>query len=208
MKTLNPVAKGLLPLLAGMLLLGSLPAAAAESASAMVKTTSERMLSALEGQRAAIERNPGRIYGLVDRILVPHFDFEKITRAAVGKHWGSATPAQRKALTEGFQQVLIRTYAKALLSYSGEDIRFLPERRGHGGSTVVVPTEVRESGGKPIPIQYKLYKTGGSWKVYDVTIDNVSLVANYRSSFNAQIRQYGIDGLISRLNEMNQKGRG
>jgi phospholipid transport system substrate-binding protein len=208
MKTLNPVPMRLLPLLAGMLLLGSLSAAAAENASAMVKSTSERMLSTLEGQRAAIERDPSRIYGLVDRILVPHFDFEKITRGAVGKHWSSASPAQRKALTGGFQQVLIRTYAKALLSYSGEDIRFLPERPGPNSSTVVVPTEVREPGGKPIPIDYKLYKTGGAWKVYDVTIDNVSLVANYRSSFNAQIRQYGIDGLISRLNEMNQKGRG
>jgi phospholipid transport system substrate-binding protein len=207
MKTLNPVAMGLLSLLAGMLLLGSQSAAAAESASAMVKTTSERMLSALEGQRASIERNPGRIYGLVDRILVPHFDFEKITRGAVGRHWGSASPAQRKALTEGFQQVLIRTYAKALLSYSEENIRFLPERPGPR-STVVVPTEVREPGGKPIPIDYKLYKAGSAWKVYDVTIDNVSLVANYRSSFNAQIRQYGIDGLISRLKEMNLKGQG
>jgi phospholipid transport system substrate-binding protein len=194
-------------LLAGVLLLASLPAAADSGASAAVKSASERMLSALEGQRSAIERNPARIYGLVQRILVPHFDFEKITRAAVGKHWSEASPAQQKALIEGFQQLLIRTYAKALLSYSGEEIRYLPEKPGPK-STVVVPTEVREPGSNPVPIEYKLYRDGQDWKVYDVKIDNVSLVSNYRSSFNSQIRQKGIDGLISRLSEMNAKGQG
>ena len=194
-------------LCAGLLLLGGLPAAADGSASATVKSASERMLAALEGQRSAIERNPSKIYGLVNQILVPHFDFEKITKGAVGKHWSKASPAQQKALIEGFQQVLIRTYAKALLSYSGEKIRYLPEKPGKK-STVVVPTEVREPGAAPIPIDYKLYKKGGSWKVYDVRIDNVSLVSNYRSSFNSQIRQNGIDGLISRLGEMNAKGQG
>jgi phospholipid transport system substrate-binding protein len=177
-------------------------------ATAMVKRTSERMLSALESQRSTIDRNPGKIYGLVDQILVPHFDFEKITRAAVGKHWSKATPAQQRSLTSGFQQVLIRTYAKALLNYSGEEIRYLPEKPGRSASSVTVPTEVREPGSQPVPIDYRLYKKGGSWKVYDVIIDRVSLVSNYRSSFNSQIRQDGIDGLIRRLDEMNAKGQG
>jgi phospholipid transport system substrate-binding protein len=177
-------------------------------ATAMVKRTSERMLSALESQRSAIERNPSKIYGLVDNILVPHFDFEKITKAAVGKHWSKATPAQQKSLTNGFQQVLIRTYAKALLNYSDQEIRYLPEKPGRSASSVTVPTEVREPGAQPVPIDYRLYKKGGSWKVYDVVIDRVSLVSNYRSSFNSQIRQDGIDGLIRRLDEMNAKGQG
>lgn len=207
MRGFNRVAIGLWAMLAGFLVLGSLPVVADSSASATIKTASERMLSTLEGQRAAIERDPGKIYGLVDQILVPHFDFERITRAAVGKHWSKATAAQRKALTAGFQQVLIRTYAKALLSYSGEEIRFLPEKPGPR-STVVVPTQVREPGAEPIPIDYKLYKKGGSWRIYDVRIDNVSLVSNYRGSFNSQIRRKGIDSLIGRLNEMNAKGKG
>jgi phospholipid transport system substrate-binding protein len=203
----NRVTKGLWVLLAGFLLLASLPAAADSGASAAVKSASERMLSALEARRSEVERNPARIYSLVNRILVPHFDFEKITRAAVGKYWSQASPAQRKALIEGFQQLLIRTYAKALLNYSGEEIRYLPEKPGPK-STVVVPTEVREPGSKPVPIEYKLYKDGKDWKVYDVKIDNISLVSNYRSSFKSQIRQRGIDGLISRLSEMNAKGQG
>jgi phospholipid transport system substrate-binding protein len=194
-------------LIAGFLLLVSLPVVADPSASSTVKSASERMLSALESRRAEIERDPSKIYGLVDQILVPHFDFDMITRAAVGRHWGRASAAQQKALVEGFQQLLIRTYAKALLNYSGEEIRYFPERPGPK-STVVVPTEVREPGANPIPIEYRLYNRGGHWKVYDVKIDNVSLVSNYRSSFRSQIRQYGIDGLISRLNEMNRKGQG
>jgi phospholipid transport system substrate-binding protein len=208
MKGYNRIAAGLWVFFAGLLLSGSLSVAADSGASSTVKSTSERMLSALESQRSAIRSNPTRIYGLVDRILIPKFDFDLITKAAVGKgNWSKATPAQRKALTDGFQQVLIRTYAKALLSYSGEDIRYLPERPGRSG-TVLVPTEVSEAGAKPIRIDYSLHNRSGSWKVYDVKIDNVSLVKNYRGSFNSQIRKEGIDGLIKRLDEKNAKGQG
>lgn len=207
MRGLTRITVGFWVLCAGWILLGSLPVMADSSASGTVKRASERMLAALEGQRSVIERNPARIYGLVNRILVPHFDFARITRAAVGQHWSKASPAQQEALIEGFQQLLIRTYAKALLSYSGEEIRYLPEKPGPN-STVTVPTEVREPGASPVLIEYRLYKRGGSWQVYDIRIDNVSLVSNYRSSFNSQIRQNGIDGLISRLDEMNAKGTG
>lgn len=207
MKGLNRAATVISVLVLGSLLVGSLSASADSGATELVKRTSERMISALESRRSAIKSNPAMIYGLVGKIAVPHFDFAKITKAAVGKHWNDASPAQQKALTEGFQQVLIRTYAKALINYSGEKIRYLPEQPGRSG-TVVVPTEVSEPGAKAIPIDYKLYKKGGSWKVYDVKIDRVSLVSNYRSSFNSQIRRDGIDGLIKRIDEMNAKGQG
>jgi len=172
-----------------------------------VKETTKRLLTALESQRAVLERNPERIYDLVDEILVPHFDFRKITQAAVGRrHWGKASGDQRQALTEGFQQLLIRTYAKALLNYSGQKIRYLSERPGCRKSTAVVSSEVREPGAGFIPIDYKLYNRHGRWKVYDVKIDNVSLVLNYRRIFGTQIGREGIDGLISRLRKMNARG--
>jgi phospholipid transport system substrate-binding protein len=207
MRGFNRAAAILWVVIAGGLLTGSMSVAADSGATALVKRTSERMISALESQRSAIERNPSKINALVDRIVVPQFDFNKITKAAVGKHWNKATPAQQRALTQGFQEVLVRTYAKALLNYSGQEIRYLPEKPG-AKSTVVVPTEVREAGAQPIPIDYRLYRKGGSWKVFDVKIDNVSLVSNYRSSFNSQIRRDGIDGLIKRIDEMNAKGQG
>jgi phospholipid transport system substrate-binding protein len=181
--------------------------AAQDAATELVQKVSERMLTTLEKRRAEIDRNPSLIYGLVDDILVPHFDFQKITQAAVGKHWRKATPGQKKALTEGFQQVLIRTYAKALLSYSDEKIRYLPVKPGKRKSTVTVSTEVREPGGPTVPVDYRMHNNGGGWKVYDVVIDNVSLISNYRSSFNTQIRRDGIDGLIRSLSEMNTKGQ-
>jgi phospholipid transport system substrate-binding protein len=178
------------------------------AATDLVRDASERMLSTLEKRRSEIDRNPRLIYSLVDGILVPHFDFQRITRAAVGKPWGDATPQQQKDLVREFQEILIRTYAKSLLSYSGQEIRYLPEKPGRSPGTVTVTTEVREAGSPPIPVDYRLYENSGSWKVYDVIIDQVSLVANYRSSFSAQIRQGGIDGLINRLREMNSRGEG
>ncbi len=190
-----------------LILIGATPAFA-DDATSLVRSTSERMLRALEARRAEIDRNPKLIYGLVEDILLPHFDFEKITRAAVGSSWSKATPKQQSALINGFQQVLVRTYAKSLLSYAGQEIRYLPSKPGRQPGTVTVSTEVREGGSTPIPIDYRLYQKGGGWKVYDVIIDNVSLVSNYRSSFASQIRQGGIDGLIGRLDEMNAKGQG
>lgn len=182
--------------------------AAEDLATALVRNTSERMLSTLETRRAEIDRNPSLIYALVEGIVLPHFDFERITQSAVGRHWREATPAQREALVNGFRQVLVRTYAQALLGYSGEEIRYLPVKPGRQSDSVTVSTEVRGRGAPPIPIDYRLYLKGGAWKVYDVVVDNVSLVSNYRSSFAAQVRQGGIDGLIARLQEMNARGQG
>jgi phospholipid transport system substrate-binding protein len=179
-----------------------------DMASALVKDASQRMLATLEKRRAEVDRDSTLIYKMVQEILVPHFDFERITQAAVGRHWSQATPAQQKELTTGFRELLIRTYAKALLRYSGQEIRYLPVRPGADEGSVTVSSEIVQRGAPPLPVDYKLYLKGGTWKVYDVVIDNVSLVTNYRGSFAAQIRQGGIDGLVHRLGEMNAKGSG
>jgi len=182
--------------------------ASPDMASALVKDASQRMLTTLEKRRAEVDRDSTLIYKMVQEILVPHFDFERITQAAVGRHWSQATPAQQKELTTGFRELLIRTYAKALLRYSGQEIRYLPVRPGADEGSVTVSSEIVQRGAPPLPVDYKLYLKGGTWKVYDVVIDNVSLVTNYRGSFAAQIRQGGIDGLVHRLGEMNAKGSG
>lgn len=181
--------------------------AAQDEATALVKRTAERMLDTLESRRAEIERNPALIYGLVESIVLPHFDFERITQGAVGQYWRQATPAQQRQLVDGFKQVLIRTYARSLLSYSGQEIRYLPLKPGNRPAMVTVSTEVRESGSAPIPVEYRMHNAGSGWKVYDVVINNASLVGNYRSSFATEIRQNGIDGLIARLGDMNHRGQ-
>jgi len=182
--------------------------AAPDEATDLVKRTSERMLSTLQARRTEVDRDPSLIYGMIDTILAPHFDFERITQGALGQHWRQASPEQQRKLVDGFKQVLVRTYARSLLSYSGQEIRYLPLKPGSKSNTVTVSTEVRDRGAAPIPVDYRMYNSGGGWKVYDVVINNASLVGNYRSSFSTEIRLSGIDGLISKLGDMNRKGQG
>jgi phospholipid transport system substrate-binding protein len=183
-------------------------AASPDMASALVKDTSQRMIKTLEQRRAEVDRDQTLIYKLVGEILVPHFDFEGITQSAVGRYWADATTAQRQTLTVAFQELLVRTYAKALLRYTGQEIRFLPVRPGPSADSVTVSSQVIQAGGPPLAIDYKLHLKGGAWKIHDVAIDGVSLMTNYRSDFAAKIRQGGIDGLVQRLNEMNRKVSG
>lgn len=194
---------------AGLLLLalfGAANATADESATRLVERTAGRMLSTLQSERAAIDRNPARINQLVDNILAPHFDFEMITRAAVGRDWNNASAAQQRALTQAFRETLVRTYAQALLKYSGQEIIYEAAKPGTRTGTVVVPTQVRGAGGAPpIPIDYRMHRQGGSWKVYDVIIENVSLIANYRGQFRNTIGRAGIDGLIRELEARNRR---
>jgi phospholipid transport system substrate-binding protein len=200
--------KQLFAALLGLALTAGLTLGSQDLASELVKDTSERMLRTLEVRRGELERSPRLIYELVGEIVVQQFDFERITRSALGRHWRKASPQQRLILIEQFQEMLVRTYATALLNYSGQQIRYLPLKPGRGAGDVTVSTEVQEPGAPPIPIKYQLHLKHGNWKVYDVQIDGVSLVSNYRSSFAALIRRGGIDGLIDRLQSQNSVGQG
>ncbi|EGV19241.1 MlaC/ttg2D family ABC transporter substrate-binding protein [Thiocapsa marina] len=177
----------------------------ADDATALVKRTTENMLKTLEARRSEVDRDPSLIFGMIESGVAPHFDFERITQGAVGQSWRNATPAQQRALVNGFKQVLIRTYARSILSYSGEEIRYLPVKPGRQPSTVTVATEILSPGSAPIPVDYRMHNNSGGWKVYDVVINNASLVGNYRTSFSNEIRQGGIDGLIAKLGEMNTR---
>jgi phospholipid transport system substrate-binding protein len=176
------------------------------SATALVERTADRMLRTLETRRAEIDADPRLIYDLVGRILAPHFDFELITQAAVGRDWSKATPAQRDDLVTGFREVLVRTYAKSLLKYSGEKIVYEKETPGTRKGTVLVQTRVQAPGSTPIPIDYRLHRKAGSWKVYDVVIENVSLISNYRTQFRSVLARGGITALIAELDAKNAGG--
>ena len=186
-------------------LLGSAPSWAIQSPQDMVEQTAEQMLSKLREERQVIDQHPGRIYELVNQIVLPHFDFERMSSWVLGKYWRRATPEQRKAFEEQFRTLLVRTYAKSLSSYTDNKITYLPFRGTPQQTDVKVRTEVDQPGGFPIPIDYDLYLKGDEWKVYDVTIDGVSLVTNYRTTFANQIRQNGLDKLISSLDERNKQ---
>ena len=182
---------------------GSSVAEAAEAsdspAQELVRVTTVQMLNALDSNRAEIQKNQVKLYTLIEEIMGPHFDLERMSRRALGKNWKAATPEQRKRFVEEFGALLVRTYATAIGQYDGQEITYLPTRERGDKTKVSVRTELHLSGGPPIPINYEMYEAGGTWKVYDVTIDGVSLVINYRSTFGAEIRQKGMDGLIERL---------
>ncbi len=171
----------------------------------LVQQTAERMLDKLRAERQVIDQHPGRIYELVNEIVLPHFDFERMSSWVLGRYWRTATADQRKRFTEEFRNLLVRTYAKSLSSYTDNKITYLPMRAAAQQDDVKVRTEVDQPGGFPVPIDYSLYLKGGEWKVYDVTIDGVSLVTNYRTTFANQIRQDGLDKLIATLADRNQK---
>lgn len=193
-------------LLAG--LLSVVPAYAGEDAEVLVRDTSDRMLAALQAEHETLSAHPERIYDLVSEIVLPHFDFERISRWVLGKYWRQATSAQRTRFTEEFRVLLVRTYATALNEYNDQVITYLPSTPGSSPGEVTVRTEVEQPGGFPIPINYDLYSKDGEWKVYDVIIDGVSLVTNYRTSFASEIRQGGLDKLIDTLAARNKQATG
>jgi len=173
----------------------------------LVRNTAEYVLSEVRAHKAELEKDNSGIYRLVQEKVIPHFDFRRMTRSALGRYWRKATEEQRERLTREFQELLVRTYAIMLLGYSDEKVEYLPFRGRPGDKRVVVRTKVFTSdGAPPVPIDYRLYRTReGEWKVYDVVVDGVSLVSNYRGTFASEVRKGGIDGLIAVLEKHNRE---
>ncbi|MGV6826524.1 MAG: MlaC/ttg2D family ABC transporter substrate-binding protein [bacterium] len=185
----------------------SLPAAT-EDPQQLVRETAEGVLAEVSKHESALRRDQSLIYDLVESTVVPHFDFQRMSQSAMGRFWRKATDAQKHQISEEFKLLLVRTYAVALLGYTGQPIEYQPMHTDPKSGRVTVPTRIRNNEGPPIPIHYRLYQREDGWKVYDVVIDGVSLVSNYRTSFTNQIRRGGIEGLIGRLQAQNSGQRG
>ncbi len=182
-----------------MVLSSSQAAAEIVAPDVLVKQTTDIIMQKIQSEQALMESDPERLFSLVDEIVLPHFDFEKMSKWVLGKHWRKAEQAQRQQFVHEFRQLLVRTYAKALLGNAGQTVDYLPLRAKADAVDVTVNTEIPQEGGFPIPINYKMYQSDGEWKVYDVNIDGISLVTNYRTSFSSEIRKSGIDGLLAKL---------
>lgn len=175
---------------------------------ALVKQASDDMQAALEENEAELKEDPTRIYNLVQDILMPHFDFEKMSKLALGRAWRDLSADQQTKFVDEFQLLLVRTYSTAMLEYTDEEIRFTTFRDDLSKKRVSVPMEVVQSSGPSIPMSLSLYQNDSDdWKVYDVKIDGISLVTNYRSSFNRDLRSKGADKLIEELSARNDKAR-
>ncbi len=197
-----PLNKLLTTLLA---LLISAPLFAEHDPQHLVQTTSEKMLSVLSERRAEVEESSDLLIQITDEIISPYFDFARISRLALGKYWRKATPEQQKVFSKEFHSLLLRTYSKALLTLGSEEIHYPKPKASKRADRITIPTLVKKEGGSsPVAINYKLYQKKDQWKVYDIAIDGVSLVANYRSQFATQIKRKGVASLILALQERNQ----
>ena len=185
------------------LMLAPLVAAAQEAPDALVKRTTDEVLAIIKADKDLQSGNISKVVQLAEQKVLPHFDFERMTRLAVGRNWNQATPEQKQALTKEFRTMLVRTYSSSLSQYRNQTIEVKPAKVAAGDKEATVRTAVIQQGGPPIPIDYAMEKMDSGWKVYDVIIDGASLVTTYRGTFNDQVQKGGIDGLLKTLQDRN-----
>jgi len=181
-------------------------ALAQEGPDALVKRTTDEVLAIIKSDKELQTGNSRKVVELAEAKVLPHFDFMRMTRLAVGRNWAQATDAQKEALTKEFRTLLVRTYSTSLSQYRNQNIEVKPSKIAAQDKEATVRTAVIQQGGPPIPIDYAMEKTDSGWKVYDVIIDGASLVTTYRGSFNDQIQKGGIDGLVKTLQARNSGG--
>lgn len=174
-------------------------ALAIESPDALVKRTAEDVLAIVQSDTDIQEGDQAKILALAEEKILPNFNFVRVSRLVLGKNWTRATPEQRSVFQAEFRTLLLRTYATALSKYKNQKIEFLPLRMAENAKTVSVKTKIVQSGAQPISVNYSLAREGEAWKVYDIVIEAVSLVTNYRGQFSQEVRQNGLDSLNKKL---------
>lgn len=179
------------------------PAFAADVApDVLVKETTNEVLTLLK-QDKDLSTNRKKLLNLIEAKVLPHFDFARMTRIAAGRNWRDATPDQQTRLVNEFRSLLVNTYSGALGSYKNQAFDFLPLRAAPGDTDVTVKAKIIQQGRESIPLDYSMSKTANGWKVYDISVDGVSLLVNYRSSFTQEIQAGGIERLIKTLADKN-----
>ena len=196
-------------LMIGLCLLGfSMASFAAEAPDELVKRTAEDVLTIVKADKDIQSGNQEKLFALIEEKILPNFNFDKVSRLVLGKNWTKATPEQKTAFQSEFKSLLIRTYANALSKYKNQTIEYAPLRMTDGVAKATVKTSILQPGGQPIAVNYSLEKQAdATWKVYDIVIEGVSLVTNYRGQFAEEIRQNGLDSLIKKLADKNKAAR-
>ena len=170
---------------------------------ALVKQTADDVLTIVKNDKDIQAGNQQKLFAVVEEKILPNFDFDRVCRMVLGKNWKSASPEQQALFQKEFRSLLLRTYATALGKYRDQVIEYRPMQTDASEKNVTVKTQIIQKGGQPIAVDYSLVKGPAGWKVYDITIESVSLVTNYRSQFSSEIRQNGIDSLNKKLADKN-----
>jgi len=175
----------------------------------LVQKVTEEVLTAIKSDKQLAAGDKQKALKLAEEKVLPYIDFEESTRLAVGRAWPQATPEQRKKLVAEFRNMLVRTYSNAIESYEGQTLKVLPSRGGKQDAKdeATVRAQFVRAGGKPLPLEFQMRKTGDTWKVFDIAVEGISLVLTYRSEFDAVVKQEGVDGLIKRLTQKNNPAK-
>lgn len=171
---------------------------------ALAKSVTEEVLGIIRDDKDIQAGNQKKVLDLVETRIVPHFNFAGMTRIALGKNWNQASAEQRKALTQEFRTLLVRTYTTAFTQYRNQTVEYRPLRLAPGDTDVVVKSFIKQPSGQPVAVDYSMEKTDAGWKVYNLKIEGISLVENYRNTFNTEIQKGGIDSLIKTLADRNK----
>lgn len=183
------------------------PAAAQEAMApdALARRVTDEVLAVLRADKDIQSGNTAKVIELVEKKVLPHFDFARMTRLAVGLNWRQASAEQQKALVNEFRTLLVHTYASTFTAYRNQNIDYRPVRMQPADTEVTVRSQISQPGGKPVNVDYRMEKGEGAWKVYDVVVADLSLVQNYRGSFESEVRRGGVDGLIRALVAKNRQ---
>ena len=175
----------------------------------LVQKVTEEVLVSIKSDKQLAAGDKQKALKLAEEKVLPYIDFEEATRLAVGRAWSQATPEQKKKLVSEFRNMLVRTYSNAIEAYEGQTLKVLPSRGGKQDAKdeATVRAQFVRAGGKPLPIEFQMRKTGETWKVYDIAVEGISLVLTYRSEFDSVVKQEGIEGLIKRLTQKNSPAK-
>lgn len=191
---------GMSPVLIPAMSLAATATATAEAGpQEAIVDVSKRLFDALDANRATIRKNPDAVIPLVDKILLPQFDVDYAAQLVLARHWTEATPEQRARFIHAFYGALVRTYAAALADATADRLKVLPFRGDASATQVTVRTEVTRDTGAVIPVDYRLRKTSDGWKAFDVVVEGISYVRNYRTDFDAEIGAKGIEAVTNRI---------
>lgn len=171
----------------------------------LVKNTANEVLEIVRKDKDIQAGDQKKIFKLAEDKILPNFDFERVCKMVLGKYWARATAQQKEDFEREFRTLILRTYAVALSKYRDQVIEYKPLRAQPEDIEVTVKTSILQPSGPPVLVDYNLEKTADGWKVFDIVIEGVSLVTNYRSNFSAEVRQSGLDSLISKLTEKNKQ---
>ena len=171
----------------------------------LVEQTTDKVLDILSKRRKELEKDHQLIYSLTNEIVVPHFDFVSISKWILARHWRKATKEQKLRFIRAFRELMVKTYAIAILEYDDNKITYLPLRDDVSKGDVTVRTEYNQHGKPPVAINYSLHQRTSGWKVYDISVDGVSIVTTFRTSFGTEIKQDGLDAVIERIEKKNQQ---